>query len=62
MIQISNFAAYRLPLIIETLQCNLPAAVEFTFKEPEEAEEEFRYIPDTELIHLKQELENFSRK
>ncbi|XP_074662284.1 large ribosomal subunit protein mL48-like [Tubulanus polymorphus] len=46
----------KLPLAIEIMQQNLPAGVELSIKWPDVMEEEFRYIPDKEILDLQEQL------
>ncbi|KAK2156834.1 hypothetical protein LSH36_204g08026 [Paralvinella palmiformis] len=55
MEQVSSVIA---PLLMEVIQNTLPEGVEVTFKELEPEEEEFRYIPDTTLKDLRQQVES----
>ncbi|CAD5123377.1 DgyrCDS11733 [Dimorphilus gyrociliatus] len=44
------------PILLDTLQCNMPEGVSMTVKEPQEDEDEFRYVPDLMLQDLFQQV------
>ncbi|KAJ8919318.1 hypothetical protein NQ315_003902 [Exocentrus adspersus] len=57
-IQITDVAATQLPIVIRTIEATLPAGVSLNVRPHEEADEEIRYIPDSELNSLKQQLDD----
>ncbi|CAH2013696.1 unnamed protein product [Acanthoscelides obtectus] len=57
IIQITDVPSIQLPIIIRVIEAGLPAGVSVNIRPHEEADEENRYIPDSELNALKSELE-----
>lgn len=56
MFQISNLAVYSAPLFFEVIQSSLPIGVNVSIHPHEEQHNEIRYIPDFELMALKNQL------
>ncbi|XP_064600123.1 large ribosomal subunit protein mL48-like [Liolophura sinensis] len=56
-VQIQDLSSTSLPVFLEIARANMPEGIKLTIKEPCEEEEEFRYIPDKELIQLHEQLD-----
>ncbi|KAJ8938731.1 hypothetical protein NQ318_005586 [Aromia moschata] len=57
-VQITDVSTLQLPIILRAIESSLPAGVTVTVRPHEDSDEEVRYIPDSELNTLKQELED----
>ena len=62
VVQVEDVPSTKLPIIIEALKLNAPAGVEVTIKKPDADEEENRYIPDRDLLELKEKIEEIEGK
>lgn len=49
------------PLLFEAIQMNLPEGVQLSISEPNAQEDNFRYVPDLKLKHLKKQLDELTR-
>ncbi|KAH9509322.1 hypothetical protein Btru_046772 [Bulinus truncatus] len=54
---IENVQTFRVPILLEYIRRNCPEGVEVALKEPSQEEEEFRYVPDYDVIQLRSEKE-----
>ncbi|GAU98371.1 hypothetical protein RvY_09526 [Ramazzottius varieornatus] len=59
-VQLSGMTAPIASLILDVVNSTLPEGITVTVKVHEEAEEEIRYIPDYELVALKNQLEDMN--
>ena len=55
--QVENLPSTLAPILFETLQRHLPQGVWLTVKEPDDEEEEFRYVPDLMVQELEAQIE-----
>ncbi|KAJ8984572.1 hypothetical protein NQ317_006034 [Molorchus minor] len=56
-VQITDVSTLQLPIVLRMLESSLPAGVTVNVKPHDPSDEEVRYIPDSELITLKDELD-----
>jgi large subunit ribosomal protein L48 len=56
-VQVADVPTTILPILVNIVQAALPVGVTMTVKEHEVADEEIRYIPDLELLELKEQLQ-----
>jgi len=56
IVQISDPKSHQLPLLIDTISTACPAGVTLTVLEHSPEQEEVRYVPDLELLQLKEQL------
>ncbi|KAI8744498.1 39S ribosomal protein L48 mitochondrial isoform X2 [Biomphalaria glabrata] len=54
---VENIPTIRVPILLQFIRRNSPPGVEVSFKEPSPDDEEFRYVPDYDVIQLKAEKE-----
>ena len=50
------------PILLESIQLNLPEGVQLYLAEPSVEEDEFRYIPDLDISELKKEMEEIGNE
>ncbi|GAB6021579.1 39S ribosomal protein L48, mitochondrial [Chamberlinius hualienensis] len=55
-VQISEFPCFLMPIYVSLIRASLPEGVELSIHKHEEEHEEIRYIPDTDLNILKDQL------
>ncbi|XP_001606754.1 probable 28S ribosomal protein S10, mitochondrial [Nasonia vitripennis] len=60
-LMISNVPSIRLPIFIRVLEAALPEGVILDIEEYSQEKENYRYIPDKQLLDLKQELEDIQK-
>lgn len=56
VVRLANLKSSLAPILYEAIQLNLPEGVQLHIDKPSEQDEEFRYIPDTEIQELKKSL------
>nr|CAG4650682.1 EOG090X0MUO [Sida crystallina] len=56
VVQLADVPATKIPLFLEVIQTALPEGVELNVRPHNEEDESDRYIPDLELLQLKEEL------
>ncbi|KAF2891605.1 hypothetical protein ILUMI_14568, partial [Ignelater luminosus] len=57
-VQIANASSLQLSILLQAVEAAIPAGVTVNVVPHEEEHEEIRYVPDHELIKLKQELDH----
>ncbi|EFA01967.1 large ribosomal subunit protein mL48 [Tribolium castaneum] len=57
-VQITDVLSTQLPVILRALEASTPSGITVHVRPHEEWDEEIRYVPDTELKQLKQELDD----
>uniref|UniRef100_A0A336MCA6 CSON014989 protein n=1 Tax=Culicoides sonorensis TaxID=179676 RepID=A0A336MCA6_CULSO len=57
-VQVEQAKAHQIPLLVRIIQAGLPEGVKFTLMEHTELHEQERYVPDKELLQLKDELDS----
>lgn len=58
IVQIEQVKAHQVPLLVRVIQAGLPEGVKFSLMEHTELQEQDRYVPDKELLQLKQDLDD----
>ncbi|KAL5007959.1 hypothetical protein ScPMuIL_013540 [Solemya velum] len=57
IVQLQDVPSTMLPIFLEVVQTHMPEGVELKIGEPNDDEEEFRYVPDKQLQELHAELD-----
>ena len=60
VVRVEELKSIMAPILYESIELNLPEGVEFKATLPTSEEDEFRYIPDVEILELKKKLEEIS--
>lgn len=61
VVRIKELKSTMAPILFEAVQLNLPEGVKLSIAPPTPDEDEFRYVPDTDMQNLKKELEELSK-
>ena len=62
IIRVQNLKSTMVPILLESIQLNLPEGVQLYLAEPSVEEDEFRYIPDLDISELKKEMEEIGNE
>ena len=57
IIRVEGIKSTSVPILLESLQMNLPEGIELYLAEPKAEEDEFRYIPDLDVSELKKKMD-----
>jgi hypothetical protein len=57
VVRVEGLTSTLAPILYECIQLNLPEGVQLNVTEPTSEEDEFRYIPDIEMMELKKSLD-----
>lgn len=57
IVQVEQAKAHQVPLLVRIIQAGLPEGVKFSVMEHTELHDKERYVPDRELLQLKQDLD-----
>lgn len=60
--QLSNLSSTNFAIFMRLVEAGLPEGVILNFEEWNPEKEEYRYVPDKELLDLKSELHTMKRK
>lgn len=58
VLQVTDISTVQLPILIRAIEASTPSGVTVSIEQHAEHHDEERYIPDKELLNLKQELED----
>ena len=62
IVRVKNLKSTLVPILLESIQLNLPEGVELYLAEPSTEEDEFRYIPDLDISDLKKQIEEIGNE
>ena len=61
-LKVSNITSIKLPIFIKIIEKNIPIGAQLNVEEYSADKENYRFIPDKELLDLREELEDMQKK
>lgn len=62
VVQVADLQTPSASILFDVLRTNLPKGIEFTIKPHEPSDEEYRYIPEYEVMALKKQIDEVEEK